>query len=91
MLVDESHRTNFGSFAARMRQMFPMACYLGFTGHPCSSPREQLCQILGAHRRLSIDQAVKDKACSALYEGRLVEMEQTKMQLTLGLSGIRKF
>ncbi len=23
ILVDESHRTNFGGFAARMRQMFP--------------------------------------------------------------------
>ncbi len=33
MLIDESHRTNFGSFSARMRQMFPNACYLGFTGN----------------------------------------------------------
>lgn len=29
ILVDESHRTQFGSFSARMRQMFPHACYLG--------------------------------------------------------------
>ena len=34
MLVDESHRTNFGALSARMRQMFPRACYLGFTGTP---------------------------------------------------------
>jgi len=34
MLIDESHRTNFGGFSARMRQMFPNACYLGFTGTP---------------------------------------------------------
>jgi len=34
ILVDESHRTQFGSFSARMRQMFPHACYLGFTGTP---------------------------------------------------------
>ena len=32
ILVDESHRTQFGFFLARMRQMFPHACYLGFTG-----------------------------------------------------------
>jgi type I restriction enzyme R subunit len=30
--VDESHPTQFGSFSALMRQMFPQACYLGFTG-----------------------------------------------------------
>ena len=34
MLVDESHRGNYGTFAARMRQMFPNACYIGFTGTP---------------------------------------------------------
>ena len=34
MLIDESHRTNFGGFSARMRQMFPHACYIGFTGTP---------------------------------------------------------
>jgi len=33
ILVDESHRTQFGSFSARMRQMFPHACYLGFLFH----------------------------------------------------------
>ena len=34
VLVDESHRTNFGSLAARMRQMLPNACFIGFTGTP---------------------------------------------------------
>ena len=34
VLVDESHRTNFGTLAARMRQMLPNACFLGFTGTP---------------------------------------------------------
>ncbi len=34
VLVDESHRTSFGSLAARMRQMLPNSCYLGFSGTP---------------------------------------------------------
>ena len=34
VLVDESQRTQLGMFAARMRQMFPNACYIGFTGTP---------------------------------------------------------
>lgn len=34
VMVDESHRTNYGSFAAQMRRVFPNACYLAFTGTP---------------------------------------------------------
>ena len=34
VLVDESHRTNYNTLAARMRQMLPNACFLGFTGTP---------------------------------------------------------
>lgn len=34
ILVDESHRTNFGSFSARMHQMLSNSCYIGFTGTP---------------------------------------------------------
>ena len=30
----ETQRTQSGMFAARMRQMFPNACYIGFTGTP---------------------------------------------------------
>jgi len=34
VLVDEAHRTQFGELAARMRQAFPSACFIGFTGTP---------------------------------------------------------
>lgn len=34
VMVDESHRTNYGTFAAQMRRVFPNACYLAFTGTP---------------------------------------------------------
>lgn len=34
VLVDESHRSNYGSLATRMRTVFPYACYIGFTGTP---------------------------------------------------------
>ena len=34
VLVDETQRTQLGMFSARMRQMFPNACYIGFTGTP---------------------------------------------------------
>ena len=34
LLVDESHRSNYGELATKMRTVFPNACYIGFTGTP---------------------------------------------------------
>lgn len=34
VLVDESHRTQYGDLANKMRKVFPNACYIGFTGTP---------------------------------------------------------
>jgi type I restriction enzyme, R subunit len=34
VLVDESHRSQYGSFHSKMRQIFENACYIGFTGTP---------------------------------------------------------
>lgn len=86
MLVDESHRTNFGSFAARMRQMFPNACYLGFTGTPLLKKEKSNFVKFGGliEPHYSIQQAVKDGAVvPLLYEGRHVEMEQNKQAIDL--------
>lgn len=80
ILVDESHRTNFGGFAARMRQMFPMACYLGFTGTPLmKKEKNNFSKFGGLIDTYAIDQAVKDGAVvPLLYEARHAEMEQNK-------------
>lgn len=86
MLVDESHRTNFGSFSARMRQMFPRACYLGFTGTPLMKKEKNNFARFGGliEPHYSIRQAVKDKAVvPLLYEGRHVEMKQNKKAIDL--------
>lgn len=86
VLVDESHRTQFGSFAARMRQMFPHACYLGFTGTPLLKKEKNNFAKFGGliEPHYSIDQAVKDGAVvPLLYEGRHVEMEQNKAAIDL--------
>lgn len=86
MLVDESHRTNFGSFSARMRQMFPNACYLGFTGTPLLKKEKNNFAKFGGliEPHYSINQAVEDKAVvPLLYEGRHVEMEQNKAAIDL--------
>ena len=86
MLVDESHRTNFGGFAARMRHMFPNACYLGFTGTPLLKKEKNNFIKFGGliEPAYPIDQAVKDNAVvPLLYEGRHVEMEQNKKAIDL--------
>lgn len=85
MLVDESHRTQFGSFSARMRQMFPRACYLGFTGTPLlKKEKNNFVKFGGLIDSYPIGQAVRDEAVvPLLYEGRHVEMEQNKKAIDL--------
>jgi type I restriction enzyme R subunit len=86
MLVDESHRTNFGSLSARMRQMFPNACYLGFTGTPLLKKEKNNFAKFGGliEPHYSINQAVEDHAVvPLLYEGRHVEMEQNRTAIDL--------
>lgn len=81
MLIDESHRTSFGSLSARMRQMFPNACYLGFTGTPLLKKEKNNFAKFGGliEPHYSINQAVEDHAVvPLLYEGRHVEMEQNR-------------
>ncbi|MDF7805898.1 type I restriction endonuclease subunit R [Pontiellaceae bacterium B12219] len=86
VLVDESHRTQFGSFSARMRQMFPKACYIGFTGTPLMKEEKNNFVKFGGliEPHYSIGQAVEDGAVvPLLYEGRLVEMEQNEAAIDL--------
>ena len=86
VLVDESHRTNFGSLAARMRQMLPNACYIGFTGTPLLKREKNSFVKFGGliEPHYSVRQAIKDKAVvPLLYEGRHVEIEQNKIAVDL--------
>jgi len=86
VLVDESHRTNFGSLAARMRQMLPNACFLGFTGTPLLKKEKNNFAKFGGliEPHYTIKQAVSDKAVlPLLYEGRHVEMEQNQSAIDL--------
>tara|TARA_R110000868_G_scaffold144960_4_gene364502 strand:+ start:16979 stop:20227 length:3249 start_codon:yes stop_codon:yes gene_type:complete len=86
VLVDESHRTNFGTLAARMRQMLPNACFLGFTGTPLLKKEKNNFAKFGGliEPHYTIKQAVADEAVlPLLYEGRHVEMEQNQSAIDL--------
>lgn len=87
MLVDESHRSNFGLFAARMRQMFTHACYLGFTGTPLLKKEKNSFDRFGGliEPHYSIQQAVRDKAVvPLLYEARHTEIKLNSPALNEG-------
>ncbi len=76
ILVDESHRTQYGNLAAKMRLVFPNACYIGFTGTPLLRKEKSTMAKFGNKliHRYTIRDGVNDKAIVPLiYEGRFVE------------------
>lgn len=78
VLVDEGHRTQYGSVHAKMRQVFPNACYIGFTGTPLLRKDKNTARKFGGFiHGYSMGQAVADGAVSPLhYEGRVAFLEQ---------------
>jgi len=74
VLVDEGHRTQYGSFHARMRQALPNACFIGFTGTPVMKKDKDTVEKFGGMiDTYTITEAVEDKAVvELLYEGRHV-------------------
>lgn len=75
ILVDESHRTQYGELHTKMRQVFPNACYLGFTGTPLMKDEKNTMIKFGRLiHKYTIKDGVDDKTIvPLLYEGRMVE------------------
>ncbi|MBN1546316.1 MAG: type I restriction endonuclease subunit R [Syntrophaceae bacterium] len=80
VLVDESHRSQYGQANAKMQTVFPNACYIGFTGTPLLKDEKNTARRFGGFiHKYSMDQAVKDKAVAPLlYEGRMSELRGNK-------------
>ncbi|MDA8082812.1 MAG: HsdR family type I site-specific deoxyribonuclease [Nitrospiraceae bacterium] len=80
VLVDESHRTNYGTIAAQMRRVFPNACYLGFTGTPLLKREKSTARKFGGFiHSYTMREAVEDEAVAPLlYEGRMALLEQNQ-------------
>src|SRR5258707_15216935 len=83
VLVDESHRSQYGGFHSKMRQLFPKACYLGFTGTPLLKAEKATVKKFGDFiHKYPMQQAVDDKAVvPLLYEGRLAELGVNQEQV----------
>jgi type I restriction enzyme R subunit len=83
VLVDESHRTQYGSLHSKMRQLFPNACYIGFTGTPLLKAEKATVRKFGDFiHKYPMQQAVKDGAVvPLLYEGRMAELGVNQEQI----------
>ncbi|WP_078549283.1 type I restriction endonuclease subunit R [Litchfieldia alkalitelluris] len=75
ILVDESHRTQYGELHIKMKKVFPNACYLGFTGTPLMKKEKSTMIKFGKLiHKYTIADGVKDKAIvPLLYEGKMVD------------------
>lgn len=83
VLVDESHRSQYGQIHSKMRKVFTRACYIGFTGTPLNKGEKNTALKFGSFiHKYPMRQAVEDKAVvPLLYEGRMVELQPNQDQL----------
>ena len=85
MLVDESHRSNYGLMATRMRTVFPNGCFIGFTGTPLMKQQKNTLAKFGKLiHKYTIKDGVDDGAIVPLiYEGRFVEQHVDEENIDL--------
>lgn len=83
VLIDESHRTQYGMMHAEMKKILPNACYIGFTGTPLmKKEKSTAAKFGGIIDSYTMDQAVKDKAVvPIIYEGRAAKLDTWKEKL----------
>ena len=86
VLVDESHRSQYGSAHAKMKRMLPNACYIGFTGTPLMKGEKNTARKFGGFiHKYRINEAVADGAVlPLLYEGRAAKLSINKKQIDKG-------
>ena len=75
VLVDESHRSQYGEANIKMLKALPNACYIGFTGTPLMKKEKNTARKFGGfiEPAYTIRDAVEDEAVvPLLYEGRHV-------------------
>jgi type I restriction enzyme, R subunit len=80
VMVDESHRSQYGNIHAMMKRVFTHACYIGFTGTPLlKKEKSTAAKFGGIIHPYSMRRAVEDNAVvPLLYEGRMAELDVNK-------------
>ncbi len=92
VLVDESHRSNYGNLATKMRVVFPNACYIGFTGTPLMrSEKNTMAKFGKLIHKYTIKDGVEDKAIVPLiYEGKFIEQSVDEENIDLWFEQVTK-
>ncbi len=90
VLVDESHRSQYGQTHTKMKKVLPNACYIGFTGTPLLKREKSTAKKFGDFiHKYPIQLAVQDGAVLPLkYEGRATKLSINKYQLDKGFSRV---
>lgn len=85
VLVDESHRSNYGLMATKMRTVFPNACYIGFTGTPLMKAEKNTMAKFGKliHKYTIKDGVDDHEIVPLIYEGRFVEQKVDEENIDL--------
>ncbi|MFS0646841.1 type I restriction endonuclease subunit R [Siminovitchia sp. 179-K 8D1 HS] len=93
VLVDESHRTQYGELHIKMKKVFPNACYLGFTGTPLMKKEKSTMIKFGKLiHKYTIADGVRDKAIvPLLYEGKMVEQSVNQKAIDRRLEMITRY
>lgn len=83
VLVDESHRSQYGSANALMQTVLPNACFIGFTGTPLLKKEKSTAQKFGGIlHSYTMGRAVADGAVAPLkYEARHAELRGAQEQI----------
>lgn len=76
VMIDESHRSQYGELATTMKSAMPNACYLAFTGTPIDKEDKSTKRTFGPYiDKYTIEQAVEDGATLPIfYEARMVDL-----------------
>jgi type I restriction enzyme R subunit len=90
VLIDEGHRTQYGSFNVKMRKVLPNACFLAFTGTPLMKKEKSTAQKFGGIiDAYTIRQAVEDGAIvPIIYEGRHAVQDVNQKALDRGFEQV---
>ena len=86
VLIDEGHRTQYGTFNVKMQKVLPNACFLAFTGTPLMKTEKSTAQKFGGIiDAYTILQAVEDGAIVPIvYEGRQAVQDVNQQALDKG-------
>jgi len=91
VLIDEGHRTQYGTFNVKMQKVLPNACFLAFTGTPLMKKEKSTAQKFGGiiDPPYTILQAVEDGAIvQIIYEGRHALQDVNQKALDHGFDNV---